>query len=284
MSTFKFRELFVDCLVTTGSNPTVLLLTELIESGAISATQAEWAIMSLGYYIKTPTFDLLRHLMVKTFKLKLKDFNMKFDVFQDFIRSDAVQTLKNLRQTAYKSMADLLNSACAPLAFRKYTSPPSGRYCTKDQFQLFQKDLVPLLVQELDGSEGVDRMSALTNIGLLASEDTVAVLLPHIRGNGSGGDVAYRTRAILSLHDIFHKIPERVYPLLLALADNIAERPEVRMAAISILLNVQVPINVWQRVASRTWFEPNQQVRAFIYNMIVSYTRLNISTPTVVAL
>jgi hypothetical protein len=66
-SSFKFRDLFVDCLVTTGSNPTVLLLTELIESGAISATQAEWAMMSLGHYIKTPTFELLRRLMVTTF-------------------------------------------------------------------------------------------------------------------------------------------------------------------------------------------------------------------------
>jgi Lipoprotein amino terminal region len=181
-------------------------------------------------------------------------------------------------------MADLLNSACAPLAFRKYTSPTRGRYCTKDQFQLFQRDLVPLLVQDIDRSEGVDRMSALANIGLLASEDIVAILLPHVRGDGSGDHVAYRARAILSLHGIFHKIPERVYPLLLALADNIAERPEVRMVAVSILLNVQVPINVWQRVASRTWFEPNQQVRAFIYNMIVSYTRLSISTPAIIAL
>ena len=67
-------------------------------------------------------------------------------------------------------------------------------------------------------------------------------------------------------------------PLVSALVENIAERPEVRMAAISILLTANVPIVHWQRIAYRTWFDPSHQVQVFTYNMLHSFAAIKPSS------
>lgn len=59
-----YRALFVDCVVQCGSNPAVMLIKELVESEQITGHMATWALAAIGYYIKTPTLDLLQELVV----------------------------------------------------------------------------------------------------------------------------------------------------------------------------------------------------------------------------
>ena len=58
------RTLFIDCLVQAGTNPTVMLLKELIETEQITGRKAEFTLMAFGYYVKTPTRELLREIIV----------------------------------------------------------------------------------------------------------------------------------------------------------------------------------------------------------------------------
>lgn len=58
------RTLLVDCLVQCGSNPTILLIKQLIESEQITGAKATWALAALGTYAKTPTRELLHELVV----------------------------------------------------------------------------------------------------------------------------------------------------------------------------------------------------------------------------
>ena len=62
----------------------------------------------------------------------------------------------------------------------------------------------------------------------------------------------------------------QLYGVLSSLADNVAERAEVRMAAIFMLLNVNTPTDIWQKIAYRTWFDKSQQVAAFTHSHIKS--------------
>jgi hypothetical protein len=59
-----YRTLFVDCVVQSGSNPAVMLITELVESEQITGVKATWALAALGYHVKTPTRELLHELVV----------------------------------------------------------------------------------------------------------------------------------------------------------------------------------------------------------------------------
>ena len=56
--------MFVDCVVQAGSNPAVMLIKELVESEQITGVKATWALAALGYYVKTPTRELLHELVV----------------------------------------------------------------------------------------------------------------------------------------------------------------------------------------------------------------------------
>lgn len=60
-------------------------------------------------------------------------------------------------------------------------------------------------------------------------------------------------------------------PLLSSLADNVAERPEVRMAAVDMLLfHADTPLKMWRKIAHRTWFESIQQMNSYVCNIIHS--------------
>lgn len=62
---FIYRTLFIDCLVQAGSNPAVLLVKELIETKELTGQKANFAMSSLGFYVKTPTRALLYELTVR---------------------------------------------------------------------------------------------------------------------------------------------------------------------------------------------------------------------------
>ena len=59
-------------------------------------------------------------------------------------------------------------------------------------------------------NKGAEHMMALTALGNLGVEEIVPWLLPSIRGNDIGDDVAQRTRAIFSLQRVMYSNPERV--------------------------------------------------------------------------
>ena len=63
--------MFIDCLVQAGSNPAVMLVKELIETKEITGNAANLAMSSLGYYVKTPTRELLFELIVWNSLFKL---------------------------------------------------------------------------------------------------------------------------------------------------------------------------------------------------------------------
>jgi len=50
--------------VQAGSNPTVMLIKELVESEQITGVKATWALTDLGFHVKTPTRELLHELVV----------------------------------------------------------------------------------------------------------------------------------------------------------------------------------------------------------------------------
>lgn len=252
------KNLFIDCAVQTGSNPTIMLIKQLIESEEIDGQDAIWAMAALGYHAKTPTGDLLRQLV-------------------DLVKSESVQSHKSLKQTALLTVADLLNVACesAHLHNKRFPVQLIDDFCDAKDSRLLD-EFLNILSQELQSSTSStsDKIITMMAIGSLGIEEILPVLLPHIEGNAQGDDTAERAAAILALKRVIYINPERVHPLLIALSDNVAERPEVRMAAISMLLHSNAPMAVWQKIASRTWIEPSQQVAAYIYNILESLTTM----------
>jgi len=248
--------LFIDCVVQTGSNPTMMLIKELIEGQEIKGQDAISAMAALGYHAKTPTRDLLQKLV-------------------DLVKSRAVESSKSLKQTALLTVADLLSVACEAQEYqhnKRFPVQLLGDFCDSENPALMN-EMLSILNQELQSSQSSasDKIITLTAIGFLSIEDIIPVLMPYIEGNGQGDDTAERTSAILALNRVMFTNPQRVHPLLITLADNVGERAEVRMAAISLLLHSNAPVTVWQKIATRTWFEPSQQVASYVHSILNSF-------------
>jgi hypothetical protein len=72
---------------------------------------------------------------------------------------------------------------------------------------------------------------------------------------------------------------QQIHPILASLAGNVAERPEVRMAALGLLFMSNAPQSLWQKFASSTWFEPNRQFASFTHSLIGSMVNMPPSVP-----
>merc|ERR1712168_894299 len=79
-----------------------------------------------------------------------------------------------------------------------------------------------------------------------------------------------RSLAIYSLQRVAVLEPAHVRPILMSIIENIAERPEVRIAAVAILPYARPTVVELKMIAVRTWMEPSQQVNSFIYSTLKS--------------
>lgn len=175
-----------------------------------------------------------------------------------------------------------------------YTSCVLSTVTCNPDAQVITETFLPLLVSELENAgSAADRLATILALGSLGVDDVLLLLVPYIRGE----DVATRIAAIHSLQRLMDSSSEKVratvsqssrktlnmlirfgqvIPLLASIADNVAERPEVRMTAISSLLfHKKTPLSLWKKIASRTWFEPNHQVRALTCDLIQSFSGIN---------
>ena len=54
----------MDSVLSVGTNPTVMLLKELLERQEIRGERALWVVSSLGHSVQTPTIALFHNLLV----------------------------------------------------------------------------------------------------------------------------------------------------------------------------------------------------------------------------
>ncbi|XP_057364794.1 uncharacterized protein LOC130685509 [Daphnia carinata] len=232
------RDLFVDCVAVSGSHTAAVFVVDLVEQRKLEGFQAVWTLMSSGHSLQYPTIPILRR-------------------FVGVILSEAARNAKMLKHTALMVTADLLYTTCVL----------SSVNCNADS-QIITEEFLPLLVRELETAQSaIDRVAAIIALGALGVDDVLLLLVPYLRGD----NVAIRIAAISSLKHLMDSSSDKVIPLLSSLADNVAEPPEIRMAAIAVLLfHQKTPQSIWNKVASRTWFDSNHQVKAFTCDVIRS--------------
>ena len=77
-----------------------------------------------------------------------------------------------------------------------------------------------------------------------------------------------RTKAVLTLHKLAHHGDAEAIRILHKVYANPSENYQVRLGAFTLLMLSCPPDHVWQAVAVRTWFEPNQHVASFVFTTL----------------
>merc|ERR1719431_2476958 len=247
------RTLFYDVVAMIGTNPAIMLVKErLLDTTKINTVQAVSMIQAVFASVRTPTSQLLKEVITFV-KVGLKPLSHERTMLYNIV---LVQTSK------------LLHRACmAPNRFQDFPVRVYGEFCTPTSEPMVQ--WIEYLKQELVAEQNQQiKLNIVTAIGKLGHLKAVEILKPIIT-NVEYNDMV-RSLAIYSLQRVAVLEPAHVRPVLMSIIENIAERPEVRIAAVAILPHAQPTIAELKMIAVRTWLEPSKQVASFIYSTLKS--------------
>merc|ERR1719219_2484994 len=247
------RTLFYDVVAMIGTNPAIMLVKErLLDTTKINTVQAVSMIQAVFASVRTPTSQLLKEVITFV-KTGLKPLAHERTMLYNIV---LVQT------------SNLLHRACmAPTRFQSFPVRVYGEFCTPTSEPMLQ--WIEFLKQELVAEQNQQiKLNIVTAIGKLGHLKAVEILKPIIT-NVQYNEMV-RSLAIYSLQRVAVLEPAHVKPILMSIIENIAERPEVRIAAVAVLPYAQPTVAELKMVAVRTWLEPSKQVASFIYSTLRS--------------
>jgi len=253
------RNLFYDVVAMIGTNPSTMLVKERVRDiSRVSASQAVTMIQVALTSVRTPTKELL-HELVQLVQVDLKQLS---------------HDRSNVYQVAMIHLSNLMHKACVnPTKTSNFPERIYGPFCQRDSAPVQQ--YIQFLQQELESQQNPQiRLNVLTAIGKLGHIKSVQILSQVISQKQYNEMV--RSLAVYSLKRAAKLQPVHVKPLLLAIIDNPAEQPEVRMAAVSVLPYAQPTTAELQKIAVRTWLEPSKEVASFIYSTFRSLAQTKI--------
>ena len=129
---------------------------------------------------------------------------------------------------------------------------------------VIKTDWIPYLSSELSGyfdPETRNEKSAtvlIRALGVLGHPDSGKALVRLIDGKAGKVSKILRLFAVSELRTISGS--NRIKPVLVSIVEDLGQDVEVRLAALSLLLESQPSMTDLTRIASMTWTEPSEQV------------------------
>lgn len=245
-------ELFQDILAMTATNPAVSMIKENIQNGELSGYRASLVLSNAIKHVRTPTKQVFREVfqLIKSMKSQNK-----------YIFSNSLVQLSNL---VYEACVE------PSLRINKFPVRVFGQFCSQNS-SFITEEFVPFLAQEIQSEElkETERAVLIIAAGKIGQKQIMPVMAKIIEGKISKSPMI-RSIAVYNLVRLARQEPTLVRPILMALAKNIAEQPEIRQAAIYVLPFSQPTSAELQTLAMRSWFEPSKQVASFIYSTLKS--------------
>lgn len=257
-----FHNIFFDAVMVSGTTPAVLFLKDMIKSKEIPTYQATYLLMLLPHHIITPTKEVFTSLL-------------------EIIQSEIVISNTILYNTAILSMSNLVEKTCLDKS-RQVTYPTAvfGQFCDA-QSEIVTEKWIPYLTKAVQTAPTADRRNAIIMaLGALKHKDIIPALLPLVEGHGpieQGSGVAFpnisRTLSIYAIGNVRVHHPELVLPIILSVYSNPAENTQLRIAAFNMLVNMNPPMNIIQKIAAMTWSEKNTEVLKKTYTGFYTLSR-----------
>ncbi len=247
----KIKELFGDLESMTGTNPALSHLHEKIKN----TRQSE----------KTLTRQLqaiIRHSMTPSEEFMEKALNMIEELRSSHPKASNAGLL---------ALANLAYDACIDETSKQTSFPARiyGEFCS-EQSRFFTVKLMPYLSRRLQYTDTEENLLIVAAMGKtghpLALQPLISVIESEQQSKLS------RSLAVHSLKRLAKRRPTHVRQILLALATNVGESAEVRMAAIAVLPWTQPSVSDFQRLVARSWAgeESSKQVASFLVSTMES--------------
>jgi hypothetical protein len=277
-----FHHVFLNCVCIAGTNPNIKFIFDLITKNVIVGEHACQMLMTLPMYIRTPTKELLHEYfkLVKTLPTELGK--------------------RQVKTTAILSFTTLIHQACVNTNIRntRYPVHVYGTFCddkfVHDEFlEFFIKELEKIIFTEdteVNMHWKVVYLTAIGNIGHPGVIPLVQKCMDNIVNPFIKVKAVFALKHMIvsrqcqnipkdaKVHPIDRDccdivtdkvVTKKVLPILVSVAFDKGEHPEVRNAAISLLMyTTNADITIWQQLAYMTWFEVSEQVKCFVYTSL----------------
>merc|ERR1711887_508759 len=253
--TEQMRQLVLDMGVIAGTSPSIIFIKNMIETREMSTARLVKTISTLPHFVKTPTVELMNELF-------------------EMVKSEVVQENETVKINAMLAFGTIVNRACVGKN-REHRFPiyTFGEFCTSETSEITTK-YVPYLVSQLKSarSQG-EKAAAILAIGNLGHKSAIQILMPYIEGREGTTPLEQR----LALYSLQYFDTERrndIIQIYSSLVFNPAEDRDTRIAALSMLLNVEPSSVFFQKLATSTWFEQDSEFHKFVYATLKSLSEI----------
>ena len=253
----KFMEQLVfELAVTSGSGPCIMFVKEMIENEEVSALRAGLAIATMPHYIKVPTIKLI-------------------DEVFGLLQSPAVSKHLLLRKNAELAFATIVNKACIDLnKQQRYPVYVFGDFCSSETSEITTK-YIPFFANKLrSATSSEEKKHLLFVIGTIGHDDIVEVLLPYVKGTAPNSSPLEQRVALYSLTNVAKNQREVLIPLFCTMAHNSSEERSIRMTAFNLLIEMRPSIAYFQKMATFTWFEKDNDFNKYVYSTLKSLSEI----------
>jgi len=243
----KSEEIFVDALTQSGTQNTIKFLVDKIMNKEIQTVRAVRAITHLKG-VPAPSEKQVETLI-------------------NLCQSETARRTEPLRQTCWLTTGAIMGELCDEQltrddGFERQLPKP---ICQREQKQKFVKVFMELFKKAETRYDKILALKALGNAGLDEQAIELEKIVRDIRE-----DPLVRMQAIDSFRRLRAIMPKKIQRVLMPVFQNSRERPEIRMAAISMILPTIPEKHMLDQIAFTLLKEPSRQVRSFVYTVMNS--------------
>ena len=253
------EQLVMEMAVMSGTNPAVMFVKELIESGEMSPLRAGLAITTLPHYINTPTIKLM-------------------DEMFELVQSSAVTKHTMLKHNAELAFASMVYRACIDQnRVNRFPVYIFGEFCNSQTSELTSK-YIPYFANKLRSAQGSEeRKHLMFVLGNFGHDAVISILLPYVEGRASGSTTLEQRIALYSLTNVARQHRDVLIPNFSAIAHNPSEHRTVRITALNLLMEMRPSMVYFQKLATSTWFEKDIEFQKYVYSTLKSLTQIRVT-------
>ncbi|XP_057380358.1 uncharacterized protein LOC130702764 [Daphnia carinata] len=235
----ELKNLYVEILPLTGTNPAALMIKGLILGGKISDIEAQRTVALIPYYLRMPSEKLLAN-------------------WEDLLKSSSSIKTKELRGAITLAFSHLIGVTC---------SGNTQRPCKPDTINKYARILYDAFKAAKTHQEMMVSLIALRNSKLIPA---IERLVPHTKSGSVSRTV--RPHVIISIQLMAASNREKFLSAIMPIIHNTTETTEIRVAAISTLFRAKPNLVELQELVGIIEDETNKEVLNFILTTFRSYT------------
>lgn len=192
-------------------------------------------------------------------------------IVERLCKQEGVHGQQKVKQACWLTFGALVNELCQHKTQKGAQQGPFGaqtgfdklEICPLDKKQQYKEAILDLYKSAASTYDKVLALSALGNAGLdIAVGDIEQIVKDQYEAR------LVRSMAIDSLRRLRTQMPRKIQQILLPIFQNVHEQPEVRSAAVAVLMGTKPEASVIDQIAYTISKEPNRQVQAFVYRQM----------------